>query len=101
MGIDELLEAVLLQAEVLELSTVADGPAHGVVIESRLDRGRGAVASILVQRGTLRKGDMVLAGQEFGRVRAMLDDHGQNTKEAGPSQPVEMLGLNGTPEAAA
>ncbi len=98
-GIDALLEAILLQAELLELNTVADGSAHGVVIESRLDRGRGAVASILVQRGTLRKGDMVLAGQEFGRVRAMLDENGHPIKEAGPSIPIEILGLSGTPMA--
>lgn len=98
-GIDDLLEAILLQSEVLELRTVADGPAHGMVIESRLDRGRGAVASVLVQRGTLKKGDMLLAGQEFGRVRAMLDENGQEIKEAGPSIPIEILGLSGTPMA--
>ncbi len=96
-GIDSLLEGILLQAEVLELRTVADGPAHGVVVESRLDRGRGAIATVLVQRGTLHRGDMILAGQEFGRVRALLDESGQSVKDAGPSVPVEVLGLSGTP----
>ena len=98
-GIDELLEAVLLQSEVLELSAVADGPARGVVIESRLDKGRGPVASVLVQAGTLRRGDNVLVGQQFGRIRAMLDENGKPIDEAGPSIPVEILGLDGTPEA--
>jgi translation initiation factor IF-2 len=99
IGIDDLLEAILLQAEVLELRTVADAPARGMVIESRLDKGRGAVADILVQRGTLRKGDMLIAGQEYGRVRAMFNEAGQAIEEAGPSIPVEVLGLSGTPEA--
>ncbi len=98
-GIDDLLEAVLLQSEVLELRAIADGPAKGVVIESRLDKGRGPVASLLVQGGTLRKGDNVLVGQQFGRVRAMLDENGKPIDEAGPSIPVEILGLDGTPEA--
>ena len=98
-GIDELLEAVLLQSEVLELAAVADGPAKGVVIESRLDKGRGPVASILVQAGTLHKGDNVLVGQQFGRIRAMLDENGKPIEQAGPSIPVEILGLDGTPEA--
>lgn len=98
-GVDELLDAILLQAEVLELKAVADGPASGIVIESRLDKGRGAVASILVQRGTLRKGDMVLAGHEYGRVRAMLDENGKPIDTAGPSIPVEILGLSGVPAA--
>lgn len=98
-GIDELLEAVLLQSEVLELTAVADGPAKGVVIESRLDKGRGPVASILVQAGTLHKGDNVLVGQQFGRIRAMLDENGKPIEQAGPSIPVEILGLDGTPEA--
>jgi len=98
-GIDGLLESVLLQAELLELKAVAEGPARGVVIESRLDKGRGAVASILVQSGTLHKGDVLLAGQEFGRVRAMLDETGKPVTEAGPSIPVEVLGLSGTPSA--
>ncbi|MBE0510419.1 MAG: translation initiation factor IF-2 [Chromatiales bacterium] len=98
-GIDELLDAILLQAEVLELKAVATGPASGVVVESRLDKGRGAVASILVQRGTLRKGDIVLAGHEYGRVRAMLDENGKLIESAGPSIPVEILGLSGVPAA--
>jgi len=99
IGIDELLESVLLQAEVLELRTVAEGLARGVVIESRLDRGRGAMATILVQRGTLHKGDILLAGREFGRVRAMLDEVGKTVDSAGPSIPVEVLGLSGVPSA--
>jgi translation initiation factor IF-2 len=98
-GIDELLDAVLLQAEVLELKTVADGPGHGVVIESRLDKGRGAVATVLVQGGTLRKGDILLAGREFGRVRAMFNENGKPVDFAGPSIPVEVLGLTGVPSA--
>jgi translation initiation factor IF-2 len=98
-GVDELLDAILLQSEVLELTAVADGPASGIVIESRLDKGRGAVASILVQRGTLKKGDIVLAGHEYGRVRAMLDENGKPIEAAGPSIPVEILGLSGVPTA--
>jgi len=98
-GIDELLDAILLQAEVLELTAARDVPAQGIVIESRLDKGRGPVASLLVQSGTLRRGDVVLAGRQFGRVRAMLDENGQPIDEAGPSIPVEILGLNGTPDA--
>ncbi|MTI15089.1 translation initiation factor IF-2 [Sansalvadorimonas verongulae] len=98
-GIDDLLEAVLLQSEVLELSAVAEGPAKGVVIESRLDKGRGPVASVLVQSGTLNKGDNVLVGQQYGRIRAMLDENGKPIDKAGPSIPVEILGLDGTPDA--
>jgi len=98
-GVDELLEAILLQAEVLELKAVSEGPASGIVIESRLDKGRGAVASVLVQRGTLRKGDIVLAGHEYGRVRAMLDENGKPIEAAGPSIPVEILGISGVPAA--
>ncbi|AJE20279.1 translation initiation factor IF-2 [Azotobacter chroococcum] len=98
-GIDELLEAVLLQAEVLELTATPSAPGRGVVIESRLDKGRGPVATVLVQDGTLRQGDMVLVGVNYGRVRAMLDENGQSIKEAGPSIPVEILGLDGTPDA--
>ena len=98
-GVSELLDAVLLQAELLELEAPRDVPAQGIVIESRLDKGRGSVASLLVQSGTLRQGDIVLAGLEDGRVRAMLDENGQQIKEAGPSIPVEILGLNGTPDA--
>ncbi|MGB0713267.1 MAG: translation initiation factor IF-2, partial [Gammaproteobacteria bacterium] len=98
-GIDELLEAVLLQAEVLELKAPKDGPARGVVIESALDKGRGPVATVLVQRGTLRKGDIALAGREFGRVRAMFDESGKPIEEVGPSMPAVILGLSGTPGA--
>ena len=98
-GVDALLDAVLLQAEVLELKAVADGPARGSVVESRLDKGRGPVATILVQRGTLKKGDILLAGLEYGRVRAMLNDRGEMVDSAGPSIPVEVLGLSGTPMA--
>jgi translation initiation factor IF-2 len=98
-GIDELLEAVLLQSEVLELKAVPERRCRGVVVESSLDKGRGPVATILVQDGTLRKGDMVLAGEEFGRVRAMFDETGQNIDEAGPSIPAEVLGLSGVPNA--
>jgi translation initiation factor IF-2 len=98
-GIDALLDAVLLQAELLELKAPKDGPAQGIVIESRLDKGRGPVASLLVQSGTLRQGEIVLAGLQYGRVRAMLDENGQSIETAGPSIPVEILGLDGTPDA--
>ena len=98
-GIDTLLEALLLQSELLELKAPADVPASGLVIESRLDRGRGPVASLLVQQGTLNQGDIVLAGLQYGRVRAMLDENGQPIKVAGPSIPVGILGLDGTPDA--
>ena len=96
-GIDELLEAVLLQAEVLELKAPKNTPAKGLVIEGRLDKGRGPVSTILVQSGTLKRGDMLLAGSSFGRVRAMLDEAGNDIKEAGPSIPVEILGLSDVP----
>ncbi|MFH0265786.1 translation initiation factor IF-2 [Vibrio rumoiensis] len=96
-NIDGLLEAILLQAEVLELKAVTDGMASGVVVESRLDKGRGPVATVLVQAGTLRKGDIVLCGQEYGRIRAMRDENGQEITEAGPSMPAEILGLSGVP----
>lgn len=98
-GVDELLEAVLLQAEVLELTATPSAPGRGVVVESRLDKGRGPVATVLVQDGTLRQGDMVLVGSNYGRVRAMLDENGKTIKEAGPAIPVEILGLDGTPDA--
>lgn len=98
-NIDQLLETILLQAEVLELTAVKDGMASGVVVESRLDKGRGPVATVLVQSGTLRKGDIVLCGQEYGRVRAMRDEIGNEVNEAGPSIPVEILGLSGVPAA--
>jgi len=98
-GIDELLEQVLLQAEVLELTAQKDAPAKGLIIEARLDKGRGPVATMLVQSGTLKRGDIVLAGQVFGRVRAMLDENGKTINEAGPSIPVEILGLSDVPGA--
>ena len=98
-GVDKLLEAILLQSEVLELKAADEGPARGAIIESRLDKGRGPVATILVQRGLLKKGDMLLAGLEYGRVRAMLNEHGTQLNEAGPSIPVEVIGLSGTPNA--
>ncbi|MDP3636579.1 MAG: translation initiation factor IF-2, partial [Azonexus sp.] len=98
-GIDELLEQVLLQAEVLELKAQKDAPAQGLIIEARLDKGRGAVATMLVLSGTLKRGDVVLAGQVSGRVRAMLDENGKPINEAGPSIPVEILGLSDVPAA--
>jgi translation initiation factor IF-2 len=98
-GVDGLLESILLQAEMLDLSAVATGPASGVVIESRLDKGRGPVASILVQQGELKQGDILLCGLEYGRVRAMRDENGQPIEVAGPSIPVEVLGLSGVPMA--
>ena len=99
MGIDTLLEQVLLQAEVLELKAPVDSMAKGLVIEARLDKGRGPVATVLVQSGTLKVGDVVLAGQTFGRVRAMLDENGKTAKTAGPSIPVEIQGLTEVPQA--
>lgn len=98
-GIPDLLEALVLHAELLELKAPNTGPAEGVVIESSLERGRGPVATVLVRSGTLNKGDVILAGQYFGRVRAMFDEDGKPVKQAGPSRPVQVLGLNGTPEA--
>ncbi|MDX1556366.1 MAG: translation initiation factor IF-2, partial [Xanthomonadales bacterium] len=98
-GIPDLLDAILLQAEVLELKAVANKQARGIVIESTLDKGRGPVATLLVQEGTLNKGDMVLAGTEFGRVRNMFDEHGNQIDSAGPSMPAVVLGLSGVPEA--
>lgn len=98
-GVDELLDRILLQAEVLELTAVNKGPARGVVIESRLDKGQGPVATVLVLRGELRKGDFILAGREFGRVRAMIGDDGKFHEFAGPGMPVEVLGLSGAPVA--
>ena len=98
-GIDALLEAVLLQAELLELTAVHEGPARGTVVESRLDRGRGPVATVLVQNGLLKVGDAILAGEQVGKVRALVDENGKQIKQAGPSIPVEILGLSGTPDA--
>jgi translation initiation factor IF-2 len=99
INLDKLLETVGLQAEILEIRANPDRPAEGTVIEAKLDRGRGPVATVLVQRGTLRGGDIVVAGAEWGRVRALVSDTGAGVSEAGPSTPVEILGFNGTPEA--
>ncbi|MBK5936207.1 translation initiation factor IF-2 [Halorhodospira halophila] len=98
-GVDELIEAIVLQAELQELKAVKDCPARGVVLESSLDKGRGPVATVLVQNGYLHRGDTVISGTEFGRVRALVDEHGQRVNEAGPSTPVEVLGLSGLPDA--
>jgi translation initiation factor IF-2 len=98
-GIDQLLDAILLQAEVLELSSTLTGPASGIVIESSIEKGRGPVATVLVKKGTLHMGDFILAGTEFGRVRAMFDETGAGVQEAGPSTPVAVLGLSGAPKA--
>ncbi|MDB5816201.1 MAG: hypothetical protein JWN23_3318 [Rhodocyclales bacterium] len=98
-GIDQLLEALLLQAEVLQLTAAKDAPAKGLIIEARLDKGRGPVATMLVQSGTLKRGDVILAGATFGRIRAMLDENGKSIAEAGPSIPVEILGLSDVPGA--
>jgi translation initiation factor IF-2 len=98
-GVDKLLESILLQAELMDLKAVADGPAQGLVIESSLEKGRGAVATLLVQQGTLRQGDMIIAGEEYGRIRNMFDEKQQSTKEAGPSSPAVVLGLSKTPSA--
>lgn len=98
-GIDDLLEQILIQAEVMELTAASTGVAKGVVVESRLDRGRGSVATVLVQSGLMKKGDIMLAGMEYGRIRAMLDEHGKELEEAGASTPIEVLGLSGTPNA--
>jgi translation initiation factor IF-2 len=99
LGLDKLEEAIMLQAELLELKANPDRNAEGVVIEAKVERGRGSVATLLVQRGTLKRGDIFVIGAESGRVRALLDDRGQNLETAGPGQPVEILGLNGTPMA--
>ena len=98
-GVEGLLEAVLLQSELLELQAVKEGPAQGVVIESRLDKGKGSVATLLIQNGTLNRGDIVVAGENYGRVRAITDESGQMLKSAGPATPVSILGLDGTPGA--
>jgi translation initiation factor IF-2 len=99
LNLDTLLEMILLQAEMMELQANPDKPARGVVLESRLDRGKGPVISVLVQEGTIKPGDFIVAGLYSGRVRALLDDRGQMLKEAGPSMPVEILGLGGVPAA--
>jgi translation initiation factor IF-2 len=98
-GVDELLDTLVLQADVLELKATRDGLAAGVVVESSMEKGRGAVATVLVKRGVLKPGDPIIAGQEFGRVRAMFDENGQPVSEAGPSLPVVVLGLSGAPNA--
>jgi translation initiation factor IF-2 len=99
INLDKLLEAILLQSEVLELKANPDRAAEGIVVEAKLDKGRGPVASVLVERGTLKVGDIVVAGSEWGRVRALLDDHGKTVTAAPPSMPVEILGFQGTPDA--
>ncbi|HCX67889.1 MAG TPA: translation initiation factor IF-2, partial [Rhodobiaceae bacterium] len=99
MGLDKLEEAILLQAEVLEVTANPDRAAEGIIVEAKLDRGRGPVGTVLVQRGTLNVGDIIVAGTEWGRVRALINDRGENVPSAGPSQPVEVLGLGGAPEA--
>ncbi|MDH3614718.1 MAG: translation initiation factor IF-2 [Gammaproteobacteria bacterium] len=98
-GVDKLLESILLQAELMDMTAVADGPAQGLVIESSLEKGRGAVATLLVQAGTLKQGDMIIAGEEYGRIRNMFDETGQSIQEAGPSSPAVVLGLSKTPSA--
>ena len=98
-GLDTLEEAIILQSEILELKSNPDRAGEGVIVEAKLDKGRGPVGTLLIQRGTLRVGDILVAGAEWGRVRALINDRGENVMEAGPSQPVEVLGLNGTPEA--
>src|SRR5262249_52496505 len=98
-NLDKLEEAILLQAEILDLKANPERAAQGVVIEARMERGRGSVATVLVQKGTLHQGDVFVAGAEWGRVRLLLDDRGNKVDEAGPSSPVEVLGLNGTPAA--
>jgi len=98
-GVDDLLDAVLLQAEVMDLKAVEDGPAQGIVVESSLEKGRGAVATLLVKSGTLKQGDMIIAGEEYGRIRNMFDENGNSIKQAGPSRPAVILGLSKTPSA--
>jgi len=98
-GIDALLDAIVLQAEIMDLKAVAEGPAHGIVIESSLEKGRGAVATLLVQAGTLKQGDMIIAGEEYGRIRNMFDETQKSIKSAGPSSPAVVLGLSKTPSA--
>ncbi len=99
INLDKLLDLIALQAELLDLKANPTRPAEGTVIEARLDKGRGPVATVLVQRGTLKVGDVIVGGSQWGRVRALLDDKGETTSEAGPSTPVEVLGFSGSPEA--
>ena len=101
IGIEELLELVLLQADILELKADPDRPARGVIIEAKLDRGRGPVATVLIQEGTLREGDAFVSRSEFGRVRALVNDQGNRVKEAGPAMPVEVIGFSGVPQVSA
>ena len=98
-NLDKLLEAIHLQAEILDLKANPNRSAEGIVVEAKLERGRGPVGTVLVQRGTLRVGDIVVAGKAWGRVRALIDEHGENTPAAGPSVPVEILGFDSAPEA--
>ena len=98
-GLDKLLDAILLQAEILDLKSNADRPAEGAIVEAKMEKGRGSVATVLIQRGTLKVGDIFVAGAEWGRVRALMDDHGKSVPSAGPAMPVEVIGLNGTPTA--
>lgn len=97
MGLEKLLDAILLQAEILDLKSNPDRPAEGAVVEAKMEKGRGSVATVLIQRGTIKVGDIFVAGAEWGRVRALMDDHGKNVPSAGPAMPVEIVGLNGTP----
>ncbi|MEO0911099.1 MAG: translation initiation factor IF-2, partial [Pseudomonadota bacterium] len=99
LNLDKLLEAITLQAELLDLKANPNRPGEGVVIEAKLDKGRGPVATVLINRGTLNTGDIIIAGDEWGKVRALVDDHGRQVSDAPPSMPVEILGLNGTPSA--
>ncbi|MEP1901988.1 MAG: translation initiation factor IF-2, partial [Nitratireductor sp.] len=99
LGLDTLEETILLQAELLDLKANPDRVAEGVIVEAKLDKGRGPVGTVLIQRGTLHVGDVIVAGREWGRVRALINDRGENVDEAGPSEPVELLGLGGAPEA--
>src|SRR3546814_15371413 len=99
VGIDDLLDAILVQAEILELTTPVETPARGNILEASIEKGRGPVATVLVRDGTLRQGDVILSGPNFGLVPAMFDENGQPVKEAGPSLPVQGLGLYGRPDA--
>src|SRR5690606_19966031 len=99
INLDKLEEAILLQAEILELKANPNREAHGFVVEAKMEKGRGSVATVLIQKGTLRVGDVFVAGPETGKVRAIIDDHGKQITQAIPGQPVEVIGLNATPSA--